>query len=445
MHLHVHSYRINSMPTMRKLYFISIMIVMSSSVLGQDLEEVYQQVLQSDPRLRINKLGVEVSVSHKQQAFGALLPQINIRSNWTENERLTDGGTPQSYSGERHTFSMKQPLYDMPAYYAWKKTEDIYKQKLSEQKATDSKVRLDTIKRYFRLLDVLDELVLIQEEKAAVEKKVEVISALYKLQRVKITEFYESKARLAILNTDEIDAMQAVDLAKEDLRELTNSPIGNISPLSETLDFIQRVENIDDWSEKAIPANYELIALQKAISAAESNISKESAGHLPLLELNLTKQKSNIGYEFSASSATITEVASLDLVLPLFSGGRTSARVYEATQNLELAKAQYEVEKRRIIKETRDTFLVVNALARRIESTNKSVESAKKSYQAMNRSFELGIADVSQVLDAQQVYSESKRHYQAAKYGYIVNKAKLLEVSGKLNDDTINKISKWLL
>ena len=122
MHLHVHSYRINSMPTMRKLYFISIMIVMSSSVLGQDLEEVYQQVLQSDPRLRINKLGVEVSVSHKQQAFGALLPQINIRSNWTENERLTDGGTPQSYSGERHTFSMKQPLYDMPAYYAWKKT-----------------------------------------------------------------------------------------------------------------------------------------------------------------------------------------------------------------------------------------------------------------------------------------------------------------------------------
>ena len=430
---------------MLKLYFFSIMIVMSTSVSGQDLEEVYQQVLQSDPRLRIDKLSVEVVVSKEKQAFASLLPQVSIRSSWTENERLAEGSSKESFSGERHTLSLKQSLYNMPAYHAWKRSEDIYEQMLSEQKATDSQVRLDTIERYFRLLDAIDELVLIQEEKAAIEKKVEVIDALYKLQRVKITELYESKARLDVLVSAEIDGMQAVDLAKEDLRELTNSPIDNISPLSDTLDFIQRVENIDDWSQKAIPANHELAALQKVILAAQSDVSKETAGHLPLLELNLSKQKSNIGFEFSASPSITTEVASLDLVLPLFTGGRTSGRVYEAIQKLELAKARYEIQKRRIIKVSRDTFLVVNALARRIESASKSVESAKKSYQAVNRSFELGIAHVSQVLDAQQVYSESKRDYQKAKYAYITNKAKLLEVSGKLNDDTINKISKWLL
>ena len=433
------------MLTMLKLYFFSLMIVLSTSVSGQDLEEIYQQVLQSDPRLRIDKLAVEVNVAREKQAFGALLPQVSFRSNWTENERLAEGSSQESFSGERHTLSLKQSIYNMPAYYAWKKTENAYEQMLSEQKATDSKVRLDTIERYFRLLDAIDELVLIQEEKAAIEKKVEVIDALYKLQRVKITEFYESRARLDVLASSEIDGMQAVDLAKEDLRELTNSPIGNISPLSETLDFIQRVENIDDWSEKAIPANYELVALQKVIIAAQSDVSKESAGHLPVLELNLSKQKSNIGYEFSAAPSIITEVASLDFVLPLFTGGRTSGRVYEATQQLELARARYEVQKRRIIKVSRDTFLIVNALARRIEATSKSVESAEKSYQAVNRSFELGIAHVAQVLDAQQVYSKTKRDYQKAKYSYITNKAKLLEISGKLNDDTINKISKWLL
>ena len=62
----------------------------------------------------------------------------------------------------------------------------------------------------------------------------------------------------------------------------------------------------------------------------------------------------------------------------------------------------------------------------------------------MNRSFELGIATVSQVLDAQKDFSEAKRAHQIAKYRYINSKAELLQISGKLNDDAIYEISKWL-
>tara|TARA_B110000967_G_scaffold209010_1_gene263285 strand:+ start:5903 stop:7159 length:1257 start_codon:yes stop_codon:yes gene_type:complete len=417
---------------------------MSTAVLAQDLADIYQQVLQSDPRLLIGSLRVEVNAAREQQAFGALLPQVSINSNWTETQRLADNTSKESFSGERHTLSVRQPILDMPKYYAWKSSEEKYEQEALRRQETKSLIRLDTITRYFDLLDAKDLLALVREEKTSTEKKVEHTRALYKMQRVKITELYSGEARLARLASAEIDAMQARDLAKEALSELTNHSIGDVAPLSSTTQFIQRLENINEWSAQAIPANYSLMALRKAIEAAQSYIDQVSAEHLPLLELQLTKQKSNIGYEFAVSPTTTSEVATLNFTLPLFSGGQTTARVYEAYQELELSKAEYEIEKRRVIKEARDTFLVVNALSRRIEAVSKEVESAQKSSQAMNRSFELGIATVSQVLDAQKDFSEAKRAHQIAKYTYINSKAELLQISGKLNDDAIYEISKWL-
>ncbi len=418
---------------------------MSTAISAQDLVAIYKQVLQSDPRLLMGSLNVEVTSAREKQAFGALLPQVALTSNWTENKQLRDNSSKDSYSGERHTLSVRQPLLDMPKYYAWKSSEEVYEQNQLSQLQSQSIIRLDTIERYFNLLDAEGLLALVREEKIFSEKKVEHIRALYKMQRVKITDLYDAEARLDLIMSNEIEAVQIRDLAKEALSELTNQSVDDISPLSTTDEFIQRLENINEWSAQAIPANHSLMALRKAIEAAESQVDSASAGHLPLLELQLTKQKSNIGVEFAVSPSVITEVASLNFTVPLFTGGRTTARVYEASQNLELSRAKYELKKREVIKDSRDTFLVVNAVARKIEAANKVVESAKKSYQATNRSFELGIATVTEVLDAQKAFSDAKRSYQLAKYSYITSKAKLLQISGKLNDDFIYEISKWLL
>tara|TARA_B100000795_G_scaffold89878_1_gene65408 strand:- start:1111 stop:2367 length:1257 start_codon:yes stop_codon:yes gene_type:complete len=418
---------------------------MSTAVSAQNLTDIYHQVLQSDPRLLVESLRVEVGIAQEEQAFGALLPQVSITSSWTQNEQLDGNSNKESFSGERHSLSVNQPLFDMPKYYAWKSRDVTHEQLFLEQQEVQSRIRLDTIERYFGLLDSIDFLLLAREERTLTKKKVERIKALYKMQRAKITELYEVEARLDKLVSLEIDAMQARDLAKEELNELTNLSVGDVSQLSETSEYVQRVENINKWSEQAVPRNYGLMALSKAIEAAQTNVNKQSAEHLPQLNLQLSKQKSNIGYEYAASPSTTTEVAGLNFTLPLFSGGSTKARVQEAIKLLEISEAKYELEKRKVIKQSRNKFLKVNALARRVQAAIISVESAKKNYQAMNKSFELGISTVAQVLDAQSNFSASKRDYKKAKYMYIMNKAELLQISGELNDDVIYEINKWLL
>jgi outer membrane protein len=430
-----------------KPYCFCLTLLMTTAVSAQNLEDIYQQVLQSDPRLLIDSLGVEVGIAREQQAYGALLPQVSISGSWTENDRAVEGFADDSYSGERHTLSVRQPLIDMPKYYNWKRSKDESSRFEFQQKETQSAVRLDTIERYFQLLSATDELALIREERAATEKKVEQTQALYLKQRVKVTDLYEVEARLDRLVSEEIDAMQVTDLAKEGLNELTNSPIviEHISPLIETVSYIQRVENRDDWAAGSLIANASLMALQKSIDAAKKNVKQQSAGHYPLLDLQLSQQQSTIGFENSELPSTTTGVISLSLTVPLFSGGQTTARTREASQQLALARATYDQEQRKITKQLGDMFLSVNAMVRRIEAADKAIKSAKKSYQAMNNSFELGIATVSDVLDTQHAYSQAKRKHQQAKYDYIIHKARLFHVSGKLDDNNFYTISKWLM
>lgn len=429
-----------------KSYFLTIAISLTSTtVTAQDLEAIYQQVLQADPRLLIESLNVGVVVAREKHAFGALLPQVSITSSWTENKQEPEGLSRQSFPGERYTFSVNQPLIDMEKYYSWEQQKDVVRQYEFNEKHSHSLVKQDTIERYFRLLNAQDYLAIIREERAATEKKVQQIKMLYEMQRVKVTEFYEVRARLDMMESKEIDAIQAVDLAKGGLRELTNRPVEYISPLIQTVGFIQPVKDIDEWLKTSIEQNYTLMALRRAIDAAKLNIEKKKAGHYPVLALQLSKQKSDIGYESSSSLPTTTEVAGINLTIPLYTGGRTSALTEEAYKQLGLVQAEYDSEKRLITKELRDSFSGVNAVVRRIEAADKARESAGKSYQAMNRSFELGIATVSEVLDVQKQYSEVKQAYLTAKYEYILLKAKLLHVSGRLNNEAFYNICKWLL
>lgn len=431
---------------MKKTSFLLLLILnFSIQVKAEDLKEIYSQVLQSDPRLLINAIGVDVGKARQEQAFGALLPQVALNSTWSENRRRTDLLGRSTYPGERYSLTLRQPVFDMSKYRAWQGSKASAEQSVFQNEAAQAEVRLNTVERYFQLLSAQDAYALVKEEKDATAKKLRQTEALYNKQLVKVTDLYEVSARLDMLASEEVDAMQAVDSAKQGLSELTNNPVNHISPLMESTDFIQTVDNLEQWKQDLTSANPYIMSLQKDIEAAKKNLEQQKSGRYPVLELQLTKQKSDIGFESSQSQRSTTDTASLNLSVPIYSGGSISGRINEASQQVILSEATYDQEYRNLLTQLSDMFLSVNAMVRRIEASEKAIISADKSYQAMSRSFELGIATVSDVLDAQQVYLQARRGFQQAKYDYIINRAALLYISGKLDEDAFYEISEWLI
>ena len=62
----------------------------------------------------------------------------------------------------------------------------------------------------------------------------------------------------------------------------------------------------------------------------------------------------------------------------------------------------------------------------------------------MDRSFQLNIATVTDVLDAKQLYLKAKRNLQQTLYDYIVSSVRLSYKTGSLDDSSIQEVNSWL-
>jgi len=431
---------------LRRQKITAILFCLISQVANaQDLLETYQQVLKSDPRLLIDSLGVEVGVAREKQSFGQLLPQASFTSSATSTTRRAEGFPIDHYSGQRYILSVRQPLLDVQKYNAWQRSKSVQEQFKYQYEDTQSVVRLDTVERYFALLKAKGECELIKEEKAAVLEKKNQISALYKKQLVTVTELYEIVARFDMLESEQVEAQRLVELSKASLSELTGEQVHELSQLMTQATVEDELGDINTHVEQLGIRNASLNALTKSIDAARRNLKQQKAGHYPIIDLQLSKQQTNIGFENSASSITDTEVVSVNFSMPLFSGGATSARIYEAVQQLKMAKASYDQEYRLIKKELKDEYLNVKSIRRRALATEKSVESAEKSYQSTEKSFKFGIATISEVLEAQQLYLRVKLNFQQAEYDYVISQARFFYKAGLLTDNILTELNKQLV
>jgi len=421
-----------------------VLCLFVQTVEAQDLLETYQQVLKSDPRLLIDSLGVEIGVAREKQSFGQLLPQASFSSSANSSTRRAAGFPIDHYSGQRYVISVRQPLFDMQKYSAWQRSKSVQEQFKYQYEDTRSTVRIDTVERYFALLKARSDLEIIKEEKGAVIGKKNLTSALYEKQLVKVTELYEIVARLDILESEQVEATRLKELAKADLSELTGEPIDELAELISQPSTENELGKINDYVSSLSLENASLIALTQSIKAAQQNLKQQKAAHFPVVDLQLSKQQTNIGFENSISPITDTEVISVNLSVPIFSGGATTARIYEATQQLEIAKAGYDQEHRRVKKELEDEYLNVSSTKRKVAALEKSVESAEKAYQAIEKSFEFGIATISEVLDLQQLRLRSKQKFQQAKYDYVTSRARFFHKAGLLTDNSLSEINKQL-
>lgn len=421
--------------------FLALFVTQS---MAQDLKQTYQQVLASDPRLLIDSLGVQIGVAREKQSFGALLPQVTVGGNATSNTRRSETRPIDHYSGQRYSFSIQQTLFDMQKFRAWQRSKIVLGQYELQLKDTEAAVRLDTIMRYFALLEAKDTLALICEEKRAVEEKNKQIEALYQRQLVKVTEFYEIKARLDMLVAEEVDATQQVALAEEGLRELTQKPLNDVVTLNQHVRLPEQNKQVDEYVSELVNKSPALMSIRASVKAAKMNLNQQRGGHYPVVALQISKQQSDIGFDNSSTGITDTEVLGLTFSLPLFTGGSASGKVDEARHQLAISKASYDQEYRKAVKGLKDELLQVKTLTRRIAATRKAVESAQKSYQAEEESFKLLISTQSDVLDAQQMYLQAKRGFQQALYDYVMSWAKLEYRLGSLNDQSIEQINEWL-
>lgn len=422
---------------------ISSTIFLMSNVQGANLLSLYNEAVLTDPQLLSANAEVSIGEAREQQAFAGLLPQASVTGSISKN-RYEDTSTV-SYTGRRYNVSIRQPLFNGESWYSYKGAKhDTNKQRALFLDAK-STLAFDLTTRYLDALISENELTLVNSELASVEGQLKLLYSKQKRQLAVKTDVLDVEARVQTLKVDVIDAQNNVAITREGLTQLVNRPLGE-EKLDDFLDQIPYEtikRSLNDWVQYAYENSKFYQALQQDVKSIEKRIRERRSGHLPTLELQLNTQSSNIGSENVQTNTTKSYTAGLNLSIPLFSGGRTTARVRESHAQLDVANQKLEQLRRELQKEVRESLLSTSSGWSRITAGRLAIIASTKSHEAMKKGFNYGTVTVVDVLDALRKKIESELAFKRAQYDFVRNYMKLQHLSGSLDKDMVEKVKNW--
>ena len=440
--------------TLFKYGLLALALTCAQSAQAEDLLFIYQQALEADPNSRSAEEKTGIGAAQKGQALGQMLPQIGLSGNWSTN-RYTQSGArtvanPKShdaisnYPGTRYYLSLNQSLMDFGKFWAWRQAAKVEDQYATEAIEAHNQLMFNVVDRYFSELQAEDELYFAQSEKVATEKKLEQIQKQYAKQLLKITDLYAMEARLDQLKAAEIVSESKRVTAQAALSELTGSVPAPLSKLRDQVDYPEISGDLQQWLEMAQSQNPAISAKQKAIIAAETNVTAQKAKYLPTADLQLNYYNTNTGYQSSQQLPYEVQTAAVNVNVPLFSGGITYNQVSEARYRLQMSKNDNEATVRGITKETSDAFLSTNAATHSIKASQRALESTSKSLAAMEKGYQLGVVTISDLIKAQEDEFSAKKDLAIAKYNYIKNRIRFMHAIGSIGEENLHEVNNWL-
>ena len=423
-----------------------------TSANATDLMDVYQQVLAADPRVRLAEINIQIGADRESQVMADLLPQLSVSSSISTVRQDLEGNNPaisrrsdrDSFKGERYSAVLSQSLFDLPKFYNWQRQQKMTNQFSHDQLEIQQQIMLDVVLRYFEVLSAQDNLTVAENEKVVTQGILKQLKRQYEKQLVKITDLMAAQARSDFANAQMIEAQTTLIIAKEQLTELTGSPVKALKPLWKGFEFQPVEADVKKWLALLTANNPKLLSKNDAIAAEKLGIKQQRSGHLPVVDFQLMVQRTDMGFNSSTIGLTNITSASVNVNMPLFSGGKTSALHSEAIHKLEASKLEYETEFRKLRRELIGYLTGINASVEKIKAAKTALNSANKNYKSMDKGFKYGVVDASDLFEAQSFVSKANRDLFDSKYQYISNKTNLMYIGGMITHQELELINLWL-
>lgn len=433
---------------------------------GASLLEVYQQALQSDPLIHEADARRLAASEAAPQARGLLFPQIEANAGYSQSDvsgnqlvPVTTGTIARPFeqtidSSNTWDIGLRQTIFRWDQVVGLKQANKVVARAEADYEAAQQDLMIRVAQRYFDVLAAEDVLTSIHANRLAIARQLEQAKQRFEVGLIAITDVQESQAAHDQAVADEIGAKRSLATAREFLREITGEYASSLAAPTEEFPLISpNPANESSWIDLAMSQNLSVVSSRLSEQVARDEISYRRTGHYPTLDLVAGRRfqdesgdilypslGSTIGIEGDSTSNSI----SLQLSLPIFSGGRTSSRVREAVYLHRASREQLQRVARETERQTRDAYLGVLAEISRVNALKQAVESSRTALQATEAGFEVGTRTIVDVLNSQfSVYAAITNYYRS-RYAYIGNVLRLKQAAGTLQVQDLEDIDKWL-
>ncbi len=432
-----------------------------------DLAEIYQRALANDPQIREADAIRLAAMEEKPQALAALLPRLEGSGSYTKSESdgssvfpvgsgeeisLVRTGTASNADTRIWDLSLRQNLFSWANWVALQRASVQVAQAEADYQAAQQDLVLRTAATYLNVLAARDTVDAAAATQEAISRQLEQAEKRFEVGLIAITDVQEARAARDQANAALIAAKRLLATEGEGLRELTGESFGELMAPVEDLPLKSPdPASEEDWVNLAMEQNARLISSRLAVDIARDNISFERSGHLPRVDLVLSRggqkidsTRSIAGRTNPANSNNDDKSIGVQVTVPLFSGGAVASRVRQASYLHRAARERLERTTRETERDTRDAYLGVMSEISRVQALKQALESARTALTATEAGYEVGTRTAVDVLDARRRLYEAQTNYLGSRYTYLVNVLKLRLAAGQLDGKSVTEINGWL-
>ena len=426
----------------RQAVILTISLGFGVHLYAESIIDVYQQALQSDPEYlaAIEQHGASSEVFI--QARSLLLPSMNLVASYTEtqqdinssdNEVFASGKT--DYPTQDYEVVVNQSVYSFSHWAGFDKAKAEIQLLDVELQAVRQDLIERVAERYFATLAAHENFEAIKAEKKAVAKQYE----LAKEKGTKLgrkTDLLDAEARFYQVESREIELRNRLQIALQQLRELTGTVPATLTLMGESFELVSPEPNDPEQIlEMAIASNPEIKASRHAVEVANQALRQDKGQHYPTVDLALRFNNSETeGTLFGGGSNVDTADIAVSLNIPLYSGGSVSSKVRASTRLLMRAQQQLEMQTRRVQTDTFSAYDGIVAAIAKVNALAKSVASHEQSVEARQEENRAGLVPTIALLDAERDLFFARVEYANARYDYVLNTLRLKRVVGSLSD-----------
>jgi len=410
--------------------------IAANTAAATDLMSVYEQARESDPVFQqaiADRQAVEESLP---QARAALRPEVSLDTTASFIDAQSNLSGPEvsdDYRQLSYGVTLTQPIYRYATASAVDQADARVAQARARYAAAEQALALRVAERYFAVLDARAGLEAARASLEAINRQLEQAEQRFAVGVIPRTDVEEARAQADLAEAERLQAEDRLENQREALRELIGRSPATLAAVREGIRLEPpKPSDPDTWRQRARTGNSELAAARFAAEAAMSNIEVQRGDRRPTVDLvagfDGIEQYDRLGSDRDSDELS----ASLQLNLPLYQGGGTSAAIRQAQFRYTEAREALEEIRRRVSSDAANAYRGVLTALRRVEALDQARTSTQAALDATRAGFEVGTRTIVDVLDAERERFNAERDFQQARHAYLLNTLELKAAAGAL-------------
>jgi outer membrane protein len=347
-------------------------------------------------------------------------------------------------SATRWSILAEQPLFDVARRADSIHYRNTARTAEAQYRIIEQDLMVRVARAYFDVQSARALRATLRKLRASVERTRIEAQARYDAGDIPATDMREAQASADAVGVQELDAMTAVTVAEAAYTDVTGLDPTELGSLPEAAtEDLPVPEALDVWTQRVVSKNPELQIRELAVETAKAQTTRYSG--LAAARVSLVAQLTGDSQTGNGAFGPIEinsrqQDISLQIVLPLFTGGMRSAERREARALANQAEAEFDIAIQQTRQQTRAAWLALTSASARVAALKRLRYSTGGRLDATRLGAEIGGRNTIELLNAEADFQRSGTDFQRAQIDWLLGMLRLKALAGELRDSDLAQL-----